>query len=788
MKTTLNLTILFTLAYFLGNAQVKDISITLSPAAEYTWWDNHAGLSDGVLIGGKLGFGFGEYLELRGIYFQSVDLTTNFENFGLANYNDNLFNKQDVTLTRWGGEFKANIGTKKLKPYIALGTGVQSIEVNGNDKLEQIYTSLGLGLKLNLFPRAVFLAEVKNTTYNFNAGADLLSSTNKSDFGVSDADFSRERLSNLAVQGALQFYLGGREPGTMTDLDIAYLEQFRGGLSKLQLVIEPSTSYIDFKDNSLFRDTWFVGGYAGIDISQYFAVRAFYFEAVESMDFDTDFDNLSMFGMELRANLNDGNGVTPYLSLGGGYLNPKDDYLGEGGATVKGSEFATGGLGLNIPLSNRILITGGARAMLTSGESALDISEPNDIQTHILYNAGIKFSIGKKSKSPNEVYKEKFDMEVEKRLAENELKVQQMTDEYQEKVNALENELELAYKEKDIDKVVEIIEEKKEIEDTIKAVKELEIVVEEKQESPITPISAPAIPEPYTVQSIIKMSPAEFESLIVSILSITHKDKPVETPVVYRDTTKIQQIKMQPNDSVNKRIDVLEKLLKEINTKMDSKTESIAPAPATEEDDKMISELSTQIQLQLDDLNRRMERISDRVDNQNDKGQTIVVAPGANERNTTPDAYITTIDETGKVLSTQKAMNVDPTLWYNYSSAMLGLNVGGATTVNFGVRLHYDINNTDLEFMPEIYIGLGDKTSFGLSGNLIYPISIQNDKVAPYVGVGLGLARIDRNLRGNYNVILGTKLPFINENLSVDYTMRNTFDYNQLAVTYRLPF
>ena len=48
-------------------AQVKDISFTLSPAAEYTWWDNKAGLKNDVLVGGKLGFGFGEYIELRAV-------------------------------------------------------------------------------------------------------------------------------------------------------------------------------------------------------------------------------------------------------------------------------------------------------------------------------------------------------------------------------------------------------------------------------------------------------------------------------------------------------------------------------------------------------------------------------------------------------------------------------------------------------------------------------------------------------------------------------------------------
>jgi hypothetical protein len=49
--------------------QVKDISFTLSPFAEYTWWDDQSGLKDGTLLGGKLGFGFGEYLScVRSIY------------------------------------------------------------------------------------------------------------------------------------------------------------------------------------------------------------------------------------------------------------------------------------------------------------------------------------------------------------------------------------------------------------------------------------------------------------------------------------------------------------------------------------------------------------------------------------------------------------------------------------------------------------------------------------------------------------------------------------------------
>lgn len=370
---------------FLGKAQVKDISFTLSPVGEYTWWDDNSGLKDGTLLGGKLGFGFGEYLELRGVYMQSVDLETSFKDFGLVNYDPALFTKQDINLTRWGGEFKANIGTGWLKPFLTIGTGVQNIELDATkEEFEQVYGSVGLGFKLNVDKRVVFTVEAKNTTYNFNAGESLLTDADKTAFGVTDADLSSDRLSNWSVLGSLQFYLGGRRPGYLTDLDQAYLNKFKGGFKGMQMILEPGGSYIAFDDNSLFRDSYFLGGYAGFDFNEYIGIRGFYFQATKNEEISTDFDDLAMYGVEVRARLNDGRGVTPYLVIGGGYLNPYTSYLGKDDVNVDGGEFAEGGLGLNIPLGKNFLITGGIRAILTSGEDVTDIAAPDEIQTHIM--------------------------------------------------------------------------------------------------------------------------------------------------------------------------------------------------------------------------------------------------------------------------------------------------------------------------------------------------------------------------------------------------------------------
>jgi hypothetical protein len=47
--------------------------------------DDQSGLENGTLLGGKLGFGFGEYVEWRSTY-KSIDLRTNFDQFGIDGF------------------------------------------------------------------------------------------------------------------------------------------------------------------------------------------------------------------------------------------------------------------------------------------------------------------------------------------------------------------------------------------------------------------------------------------------------------------------------------------------------------------------------------------------------------------------------------------------------------------------------------------------------------------------------------------------------------------------------
>lgn len=779
MKKIKIILILSFLFAYKGKAQVKDISFTLSPAAEYTWWDDKAGIEDNLMLGGKLGFGLGEYVELRAIYLQSIDTKTDFSNYNIVGFEPTLFDAQSITIARWGGEFKANFSTKEINPYLTLGAGVQNIKLDNSVDFEQVYGSLGLGLKFNLAKRIVFALEVKNTTYKFNSGANLLSENDKIDFGVSDTDFENERLSNWSAQGSLQFYLGGRRPGTLSELDKAYLQKFKGGFKGLQWVIEPSIAYIDFDAVSLLRDTYWLGSYIGLDLNEYVGIRAFYFHATQDEKISMDFDKIAMYGGEFRARLNDGNGVTPFITLGGGYLNPGSSYVSvpnpDGTPTIaKGGEFAMVGLGLNIPLGKHILITGGAKAMVTSGVEATDITTTDDIQSHVFYNAGFKFTLGKKSKPPTTVYKENLNKELYSQQQVNNEKLLQLKQEYENKIEGLENDLKLAYKDNDVEKALEILEEKKQAEKSLEEVKTVEKVQEKEnigqksnEEVLVSKIKNNNSNETVERSKLVQMTPKEFESLIDRILNNIDNEATSSTlnqrKEKYEDDNSILQ--EQRIQQLNERIEVLEKLLLELNSKQGKQGSTANP--------NQVDDMNTVIVDKIDGLNKKIDDNANLIKSDKNNTQTIIVTPNQHKNGETIVSDVITYG---------------PTLKYNYTSAMVGFNYGGASTANFGFRLHYDIHKTKLKFMPEAYIGFGEAKTWAMSGNAIYPFKINVKEVEPYVGVGLGFGNLVDNLTGFYNVILGAKLPMLDENLYIDYTMRNSFDYNQIAVGYKLKF
>lgn len=835
MKKLNTMIFVFLLGGLITPAQVKDISVTFSPAIEYSFWDNTSGLEDGLLLGGKVGFGFGEYIELRGTYMQALDLKTDFSDFGLANYSSNLFTSRDVKLTRIGGEFKANFGTKTmLNPYFVLGSGVQNIQLESQDKHEQIFASVGLGAKFNIGKRAVFAIEAKNTMYNFNAGSRLLTDTDKTTFSVTDADFTDEQLSNWSAVASLQFYLGGRKPGTLTELDKAYLNNFSGGFKGIRLILEPGLANIKFDDNSNFRDTWMLGGYLGLDFNEYIGIRGFYYQSTKDELISTNFDELSMYGGEFRARLNKPTGVVPFIALGGGYINTSKDYLGKSGNLVSGSYFASGGVGLSVPLVKGLMAYGGIKALLTSNTNEEDLQTPDQIQTHIMYDFGLRIVLGKKAKSPSSVYNENLSNALNEQQIANENKIEKLKVEYKEKIALLETDLKEAQANNDVDKAVEILEAKKATAEALKEVEEVQVVakkkaldenkqiiekkveVEKTVESdkklvpienvketaktiegdkkvvPVAAVKAQQPVEPVAKDPLIQMTPLEFELLIQRILNQVEYNQSAPTDLKSAPTnvkTKSQDRKDEEIQLLRSRVEDLEKMILQTNEntlKNNLKASEIQHTTGKDSNDKM----SLQILDKLNELDSKIESNTQKIENLPSETRTdnVIITPiieDKQELNEMEKAVDTL--STGNLIKEDEPRDVSQ-LTFKYVSAFAGIMFGNETMPVGGVRVYFGNETSKILFVPEVFVAVSNPVSFGLSGNGILPITINNSVVKPYAGAGLGFINIEGNAKFNANIILGAYTNVLNGQLFVDFTTRNFLDYNQVALGYKFNF
>ncbi|NBB86118.1 MAG: hypothetical protein GVY12_07875 [Bacteroidetes bacterium] len=424
-----------------AQAQFSDVGYNGSATGEYIFFDDQAGLSDGFLYGGRLGLSFGEYLQLRGLYMFGENIETDFSGFS---GNDEavlaaLRNQEgrEIDIQRYGAQLQANLGSEGTIPFVQVGTGV--IEIDPQDRFdfgsigqtESIYAEAGIGLR---FPvgRSVTVSVVgQGLAYRYNPGSALLSDEDiaaineelPADEQITRDVFNQQTVFNPSVSAAIGFRLGGRPAGQQTAVD----EGFRGLFSDgLQLTAEPFYGTIDFNDALNFPSTQsFAGVNVGADISPLIALRGFYWRATDAGEVPNGavrdwFQDLQLYGgeLELRLDTEISSGITPYLLVGGGYAEVLSDYRGRDGAPVDSRYFASGGGGLDIPVTERIGIRGGVRGLLMSNQDVADVSSPNSVFASVAYTAGLTFNLGQDRQTPEERRAAARQREFEQEIAE----------------------------------------------------------------------------------------------------------------------------------------------------------------------------------------------------------------------------------------------------------------------------------------------------------------------------------------------------------------------------------
>lgn len=811
-------------------AQVSSISYTFSPTAQYNWWDEDSGIEDGVFIGGQLGFGFGQNVELSAVYLQSFETNSTFPTYGFSN----AFVTQDLSrqlnISRYGGNVKLNLSKGVLLPFLSLGTGIQKTELDGIEEFyvsKRIYFDAGLGIKLSVADRYTLNLSAVNHYFEMNPVRELMTLEDREALMVDFNDYESTMLENWGARASLIVYLGGRTPDEMTPLEKAYMEQNSTDYSGFSMPLEPTVGKIKFHERLPYRDTWYVGGATGFNFGPMVGIRAYYWKGMQEKGPDdtisTQTDDIAVYGAEGRFQMAVGQGLKPYILLGGGLIDPLPGYVGRFNVTQLETPFASGGVGINIPFSKAFKFDVYGKAILTSGQENIeDVTQPEDLLTSYAYGASLNLVLGKKKKMP-----EPKAMPIPANAETNDPAMMLTPDGELVEVPAEETEAGEASEDGQDDAQAQKMELAK---------------------------------KGSSSSSIMIMTPAEFENIIDEILDRSEgRGNSTGTTVVEEEEEMISGDESDDEDKSSKKDEKQDKkdakAAKKDKEKAEEEAEELRESidenkESIEELEDLINEgfrdLKKQIREMGKDADDRMDDVEDAIDDAEDdrrddmkdikedledveenledvedglKENKKTIKEGTKEgkekkgglnlfgnkdksdddsgmekvANPVSDEYIAENQRFKSPYATEESFG--RRFSYDGMATYVGFNLGGTASLNFGFRPTYKIDSSNLKIAPEAFFGFGSPSSFGIIGNVIRDIKIKQAQklVNPYVGAGLGFMKIERDeedkVRGVVNLLAGAHVASVADGrLFVEYATRNFFKYNQFIAGYRLAF
>ncbi len=730
---------LFTLVTSLElSAQVNGFSLILSPTAEYTWWDKNISIENTCLYGGKVGFGFGPILELRGYYLKNTNANFKSE-ANLLNIKSKLSDKLD--LTRYGGDLKINIVPNSFfSPYLIAGGGVQSVKIK-DLKSDQLFVDLGAGLKFNLSDRVVLSAEAKNVMFNVSGkNYIIIPSTQQKVKGI--------HTYNWTAVASLDFYLGGRVP-KHNEISREYKNMFSDGFKGVKFVLEPSVSYIDFSNKLALLDTYMLGGSVGLDLSSFIGIRGFYYQATKdpkkiSLSFNND---LAIYGGKLITRLNVPRGITPYLEIGGGYMKVGENYISTiAHEAPNSSAFALGGAGIEIPLSKYIALFGTVDAIFTANDvKEKNIQNIKQVNTSVMYNGGVRLNLGKAANGERK-YKEKLIDDINEHQIENtnqrinnlrskyekelgeydvqlnkyEDRINTLKEDYESRIKDLNRKLKTAIAKNDTLDAIEIEKQRVNNKQALENIENEELTIKRRLLNQLS----------HNTTNTVKLTRTELDILVQKIIDEASNEAGCHehsTNINLNENNKIS------NDEVKREIELLNKK-----------------------------------------INKLINQISEK------ENKTIIY--------TTDNNKITPIDNTIESKTVGNYDSISKLIKLNRIGIFTGLGFGNLTSWNVGIRGYLPISNTNLDFMPELYTAIASNSGLGISANVVYNLNISSfGKIKPYIGAGLGVFHGKKTVFGS-NFIFGASMDCLQGKIFADYSMRGLTKQNQIAVGYSFIF
>jgi len=746
-----------------ASAQVTGLSYTFSGLGSRVFWDDEAGLDEGFVYGGELGLGFGEALELSGLYVLGDDFKTDFS---MLTSDEAIrailatLPARTVDVRRFGGRLRLNVGTfqfnlgrGKVVPFLSAGTGIIRFAPVDLDRSESIYLDASVGFAVSLAHRYTLSLAAENTVYRYSPGTTFFTEAELNEAGLTIDGFSQQTVYNPAATLALKLYLGGRQPGELSALDQALQRQFGG--NRFRLAVEPFYGQIDFNDAFDFPQSQaLVGLGVGFDLGAYVGLRAFYWRATneESLLEDglpDDLYDLQFYGGELNLSFGRqlGRGITPYLLLGGGYVDIGENYVEQTGLQPENRYFASGGLGVEIPVSASLKLQGNVRSLLMSTEDVEDLSRPGNVFASFMYSAGLNFHLGGRGAEAGDLIEGQIassqaesrdrDAALERALARLQARLDSL-----EAVRAVPGTTAAAGPMPLLRADTMVVEG-----DTMVVMRESGVAEARSN------ISDRTITVPVPEQGEIYIRFGEPEA------------PRVET--VYAPPTVITLGQGDSLGASGLTDAQIQALVRQEMQALASQGESLTP-----------EELAANMQALEARLERRLAEEARRLRTEMATPSGEAASPEAGQDRPAPVRQEGILSGIGR----REREGISPYLGYRSGE--------GPSQVLLGVRAHYRVGGRRLRFMPEFALGFGDGTSINAASNVVLPLA-PNGRINPYAGAGIGLLsdagfsglNLALNLLGGVEYTVRDGMTFFGEYSTFDF-----LEVGRVLFGYRLRF
>ena len=380
--------------YALAPASVaaQGIRYHLRPAATWTEWDGALGLEHGRFLGGMVGIGFGQYVDLTGFYMRSDNRWTNLSSIPFAAEEEKPLTDQSVDIVSYGSELSIGLASGSLVPLLMGGGGILRFRPAAGEEIQRIQLKYGLGFRTLLTDELEAEMMLERSRYHLDP-LDRVVPVPDGDPAFSEDPAAGALRRNLAVRVGLGLRLGGVDYKQGRDLDRT------GTRTSSRLSFEPFGGLQTFDAGLGINHQSIAGFRAGFDLGPFLGLRGFWWRGVND-GFDA-WERVEGYGGEAQFNLSSDAEVSPHLLAGGGKMVFAPDF-GEGGADVPADRKALvlGG-GLDARLGPRLLLSATARDYIVPGSGfgdtppdLQDVQDPRQLAHNWQMSVGLKIIVG----------------------------------------------------------------------------------------------------------------------------------------------------------------------------------------------------------------------------------------------------------------------------------------------------------------------------------------------------------------------------------------------------------